>query len=216
MTGVCLVCDHESPRHGCDDCRNRLITLLRELEHYTVELLPLMLQPARGQTGRMSPGYGSRSPGSDDVLSALDPRSRPGDVDEDGEAILRRPDDMASWQRSLPSSTIGIAGWIAEERGELAPKSFGGSLDYIRGHLWWCAGREDFAELYGDVAELHSQARSLSNDRPQDPLADCMDVTCDGKVFEGGYKKPARCGTCRRVYEGLDLVRLGVAEETAA
>jgi hypothetical protein len=213
---TCLVCEHDSTRPGCDDCRNRLATLLSELELYTVELLPLMVQPARGQTGRMSPGYGSRSPGRDDVLAALDPRSRPGDVDEDGEAITRRPDDAASWPRSLTSSAVTIAKWIAEEREELPPRSFGGALDYIRGQLWWCAGRDDFGELFDDVAELHWQAREQSGDRPQKPLADCLDVTCDGKVFEGGYKKPAKCAKCRRPYEGLDLVRLGVAEETAA
>jgi hypothetical protein len=216
VTVQCLVCEKEAGRPGCDDCRNRLTQLLRELELYTTELLPLMLQPARGQTGRMSPGYGSRSPGRDDVLTALDPRSRPGDVDEDGEPIMRRPDDTGSWPRSLTSSTLGIGKWIAEERDELPPATFGGALDYIRKLLWWCAGRGDFAELFSDVAELHRQARELSGDRPQEALGTCLTVTCEGRVRWGGPGRPAQCGECKRTYDGLDLVRLGVAEETAA
>ncbi|RSN65435.1 hypothetical protein DMH01_03400 [Amycolatopsis sp. WAC 04182] len=208
----CLVCKREATRYGCDDCRNRLALLLRELELYTVDFLPLMVQPARGQTGRMSPGYGSRSPGRDDVLAALDPRSRP----TFGEASTFHPDDGDTWVRSLPSAPVTIAKWIAEERGELPPKSFGGALDYIRKLLWWCAGREDFAELFDDVAELHRQARELSGDRPQKPLGECLTVACDGRVRWGGPGKPARCGECKRTYDGLDLVRLGVAEETAA
>ncbi|ANN16227.1 hypothetical protein SD37_11625 [Amycolatopsis orientalis] len=207
----CLVCEKPSTRYGCSDCRNRVGQMLRDLELYTTEFLPLMTQPARGQTGRMSPGYGSRSPARDDVLTALDPRSRPGDVDEDGEAILRSPDDAGSWPRSLTSSAVTIAKWIAEERDELRPRSFGGALDYIRNLLWWLAGRSDFDELFDDVAELHRQARELSGDRPQKPLGECLNVTCDGTVRWGGPGKPAQCGVCRRTYDGLDWVRLAVA-----
>jgi hypothetical protein len=216
--GKCLVCPQADigSRYGCDDCRNRLVQLLRELELYTVEFLPLMVQPARGQTGRMSPGYGSRSPGRDDVLAALDPRSRPGDVDEHGDAVMRRPDDSASWVRSLPGSVLGMAAGIAEQRGERAPRSFGGALDYIRNQLWWCAGESWFDDLASDIAELHRQARELAGDRPQQSLGACLTVTCEGKVHWGGPGRPAQCTACKRTYDGLDLVRLGVAEETAA
>ncbi|MFD6070770.1 hypothetical protein [Amycolatopsis lurida] len=214
--GHCLVCEQPSTRYGCSDCRNRAGQLLRELELYTTEFLPLMTQPARGQAGRMSPGYGSRSPARDDVLAALDPRSRPGDVDEDGEAVMRRPDDAGTWVRSIPSSVAGIAKSMAEERDELPPSTFGGSLDYIRNLLWWRAGRPDFDDFFDDLAELHRQARELAGDQPQQALGGCLNVTCDGRVRWGGPGRPAQCGECKRTYDGLDLVRLGVAEETAA
>jgi hypothetical protein len=35
-----------------------------------------------------------------------------------------------------------------------------------------------------------------------------MVVTCDGDVFEGKPGQPARCGRCKRPYDGVDLIRL--------
>jgi hypothetical protein len=212
--GRCRVCIENSTvgsaLYCCSACINNLLRTLTELGAYWT-VLPRMTQPARGQTGRMQPGYGSRSPGRDAVLAALDPRSLASDVDEDGEAHTRRPDDTSSWIRSLPGSITGIVDWIAAERGEPA----GVGLDYIRRNLYWCGGKPWIDDLADDLTELHRQARELANDKPQDPLARCIVVGCDGLVFEGGPGQHACCNSCSRPYTGLDLVRLGVARDAA-
>jgi hypothetical protein len=213
--GKCHVCTRNDTAgatlYCCVTCNNRLLRLLREIGIYWT-ILPLMTAPRRGQTGRMSPGYGPRSPGNDDVISALDPRSRPGDVDEDGEAILRRPDDTANWVRSLGASLTGIAEGIAAERDEQVA---GAPIDYVRATLWWCGDRAWITDIATDLTELHRQARSLACDRPQAPLAECMVVTCDGQVFEGGPGQPARCAACNEAYDGLRLIRLRAAVAAA-
>jgi hypothetical protein len=210
--GKCHVCEHNDTAGAalccCTTCNNRLLRVLRELGVYW-SMLPFLTGPRRGNTGRMSPGYGSRSPGNDDVIAALDPRSKPGDVDEDGEAILRRPDDTASWVRSIGGSLAGIAAGIAADRDEVVS---GAPIDYIRRTLWWCGGQPGIADLAADLTELHHQARSLAGDRPQGPLGGCLVVTCDGEVFESGQGKPAACNRCHRPYDGADLIRLGAAE----
>lgn len=220
---VCVLCAKRESRRGyaCRGCLNDLVRILRELGEY-LSLLTLLTQPPRGQTGRLSPGYGSRSPAADDVLVALDPRSLPGDVDEHGDAIMRRPCDTARWVRSLWGSVRGVAEWIADERHE--PSTLY-ALDYIRRNLDWCA--QQFAtdddgkrhpwvdELADDLRELHRDARRLAHDQPQEPLGECLTVTCNGDVFEGGPAQPARCRECRRPYDGLDLIRLGVAQAAA-
>lgn len=206
--GKCHVCTTAdtvgATLYCCTTCNNRLLRLLREIGTYWA-ILPLLVEPRRGNTGRMAPGFGPRSPARDDVIAALDPRSRPGDVDEDGEAITRRPDDTATWVRSVASSLAGIAEAIAGERDE---KIAGAPMDYIRATLWWCGDRPWIADLADDLGELHREVRSLACDRPQGPLGGCMIVTCDGNVFEGKPGQPARCDRCKRPYDGVDLIRL--------
>jgi hypothetical protein len=218
LAGKCLVCrrNDSGDRKDCLDCNNHLLRVLSELEIY-LRMLPLMMQKLRGEGGRMAPGFARSSPGRDEVMVALDPRSLPGDVDEHGDALLRRPDDTGSWVRSLPGSLEGIADSIAEERGEERPKgTLDRTLGYIRYRLWWVGETDAIEDVARDLLELHRQAQRLAHDAPQPPLAPCLEVTCEGEVFEGGPGRPARCGSCRRVYEGLDLIRLGASKETAA
>ncbi|MGW4488387.1 hypothetical protein ACWEOE_31650 [Amycolatopsis sp. NPDC004368] len=213
--GMCRVCIENgtvgSALFCCATCLNHLLRVLRELGAYWNDYLPLLTQHPRGNTGRMQPGYGSSSPGRDAVFAALDPRSMASDVDEDGEAHTRRPDDTADYIRSIPGSIQGVVDWIAAERGETP----GAGLDYIRANLYWCGQHPWIDELADDLKELHAQARRLANDQPDDPLAQCLVVGCDGLVYEGGPGQPARCNACKRPYTGLDLVRLGVAAEAA-
>ncbi|SFO60173.1 hypothetical protein [Amycolatopsis rubida] len=218
--GKCRVCrraDTSSVAYSCNDCVNRLIRLLREIVVYGTLVLPTMVAPVRGQTGRMSPGYGSASPARDDVIAALDPRSLPGDVDEHGDAVMRRPDDAGSWVASIPGRLAYLANAIAEERDESRP---GGTItadaDYIRANAWWLGGQEWVDDAVNDLAELHREAQDLAHDKPGKPIAACLTVTCDGQVFWGGVGKAAQCRDCRRTYDGLDLVRLEAAQGATA
>ncbi|WP_326565094.1 hypothetical protein VSH64_24945 [Amycolatopsis rhabdoformis] len=218
--GKCRVCVRQnatSVAYACNDCVNRFIRLVGELVVYGTLILPNMVQPGGGMTGRGSPGFGPRSPARDDVISALDPRSLPGDVDEHGDAVMRRPDDGATWVASIPGRLAGLANAIAEDRDEARP---GGTLDadagYITRNAWWLAGQSWIGEAFNDMAEVHAMARQLSGDAPQRSLGACLNVTCGRDVFWGGVGKPAQCTGCKRTYDGLDLVRLEAAQETAA
>ncbi|GAB3376349.1 hypothetical protein [Amycolatopsis echigonensis] len=218
--GKCRVCrrnDTSSVAYACNDCVNHLVDLVRGIVHYATDVLPDSVEPVRGQTGRMSPGYGSTPPLRLDVVAALDPRSLPGDVDEHGDAVTRRPDDSASWVRSIPRSLEGLADSIAGERDESRP---GGTLtadaDYIRRNLWWVADQPWVDDVADDIAELHHMARALARDAPQQALGACLNVTCGGRVFWGGVGRPAQCEQCKRTYDGLDLVRLEAAQGATA
>ncbi|WP_033288270.1 hypothetical protein [Amycolatopsis jejuensis] len=218
--GKCHVCrqkDATSVAYSCNDCVNRLIRLVREIVVYATLILPFMVEPGRGMTGRMSPGYGPHSPARDDVIAALDPRSLAGDVDEHGDAVTRRPDDAGSWVASIPGRLRYLADAIAEERDESRP---GGNLDtdadYVTRNAWWLGGQDWVDDAVGDLTELHHMARQLAGDAPQRALGACLTVTCDGQVHWAGVGKPAQCKACKRTYDGLDLVRLEAAQETAA
>ncbi|MFF4600578.1 hypothetical protein [Amycolatopsis sp. NPDC001319] len=218
--GKCRVCvkqETTSVAYACNECVNHLIKLVGELVVYATLILPFMVEPGRGMTGRMSPGFGPRSPARDDVIAALDLRSLPGDVDEHGDAITRRPDDARTWIASIPGRLAGIADAIAAERDEARP---GGTIDadagYITRNAWWLGGQPWIDDAYGDMAEIHHMARALSGDTPQRSLGECLNVTCGGKVYWGGVGRPAQCDACKRTYDGLDLVRLEAASETAA
>jgi len=182
----------------CPDCVTRLTRALRELEAYAA-YLPYACYPIRGTTGRMKPGYASQAPLRLDVVAFLK-RTELAPVEHD---------DV----RSLPSTLDSLADAIAEAREE---QRGGDPYAYIRSNLRWCATQDWVDELATDLLELHRTAQQFAQDRPQKPLGDCLNVTCDGKVRWGGPGRPARCGACKRQYDGLDLVRLGVNEETAA
>jgi hypothetical protein len=212
----CLLClDRESgERYACWGCINDHLRILRELELY-VSVLVTMTTPRKGGGGRGAPGFSSTSPANDDVLSALDPRSRPGHVDQDGDAMYSCPEDTRTWVRSIPGSLTSIATWIAEEKeqGLIYPRTITRDLGYIRQALAWCAEQQWIDELASDIRELHGQARSLAGDKPQPPLGQCLNITCEGNVY--WVKTGARCSTCRRPYDGLDLIRLGAARQEA-
>lgn len=228
---ACLLCpdrDAGPGRYGCWDCVNTLLRVLRELENYTL-MLAVSTTPARRRTERRAPGFGSRSPARDHVLAALDPRSLPGDVDADGRPLPHRPEDTAAWPRSITASIAGIAEWLRDEQDHPHPGGrslFSRDLGYLRTALDWCSRQPWIDELADDLRELHAQARAHTGDAPPPPLGTCLNVGCEGLVYpatighhdehgEDGPRDGARCRDCRRVYDGLDLIRLHVAQDAA-
>ncbi|WP_027945967.1 hypothetical protein [Amycolatopsis taiwanensis] len=212
----CVACNRNESgiRFGCQDCVNRTVRQLREIGAYW-HLLPAMVEPLCAGGGRGAPGYASRTPARDDVLVALDPRAYPG-----GEPTTLHPDRETSWVRSIPLAIDGLSEALADERGHTGqPGAWG--LGYVISAVQWCSEQHWFDELVDDIAELHAQCRALAHDVP-DSLGACLEVLCGGFVFwrnawRGQQRvSVARCAACSREYEGLDLVRLGVAQEAAA
>jgi hypothetical protein len=180
---------------------NGLRQLLTELAGYW-RLLPHLVEHRRGNTGRLSPGYESRPPLRLDVIAFVQPATMAPVEDDD--------------VRSLPYALSSLADAIAEERQEQQPVGAGAALWYLHDQLPWCARElDDFGALARDITELHHQAQALAYDRPG-RLGGCLVVGCGGQVYERGRDEPARCQRCDRPYTGLALVRLRVAQDTAA
>jgi hypothetical protein len=179
---------------ACPECVTELAGQLRELDEYW-GVLPHMVEPVRGSTGRGSPGYGSRPPLRLDVLAALDPKTVP-----------TSEDDL--W--SIPGTIVRLADWIAAERGDKRDPG----LFYVLTQLQWAAGQDGFGDVADAVQELHRRAQGLAHDRPDSTLGGCLVPGCVGQVRPDGAG--GRCGVCDRPYVGLGLVKLRVALDAAA
>ncbi|WP_189061144.1 hypothetical protein [Longimycelium tulufanense] len=206
--------------YACDRCVDDTRRRLRELEQYAL-VLTLTAGPLRAGTSRRAPGYTSRSPARDDVVVMLDVRSA------GGASVHRLHDPRDADEqpyRSILGSLAGIADWIREEQQVTRPSGppqLVREVGYLLGQLAWCAQQQWIDELADDIRELHAQARQLAGDAPPRPLGTCIVVGCTGTVYPvqlrtvEGIHDGARCSICHRTYDGLDLVRLRVAQEAS-
>lgn len=210
MSTLCLVCDHQhlGHRYACDDCVIRLQRKLREIDIYwDILACEAMHEPSRGTTGRMSPGYSSRSPARDDVLVALDIRSS---------GMVFGADDVDQPTVSITAGVDHLAAWVRDHTDQPCSGLYG-----LLTAVPYAAQCRDVHEFAGWITRLHNQLRVLAHDQPPRPLGRCLKVDrdgdCGGDVYPTwrGEEDGARCSRCGRVYTGLDLVRLSVAQEAS-
>ncbi|MCI2421492.1 hypothetical protein MOQ72_29065 [Saccharopolyspora sp. K220] len=196
----------ELGRYTCPQCAELMRRWLCEIEEYTAALNP---RPSRGgNTGRCSPGYGSRPPARLDVIAALDPRSVPHAVG---------PDDIDGDVWSILGTLAGIAKWVADERRRLGEPpepsrtpTIAGEVRYLLGRIDWCTRQPWVDDLAADLRGLHRQVVGLAGNSTQ-PLAPCLD--CGGPLWPRGNAEVlgVRCGVCGATFDGLELLRLGAA-----
>lgn len=224
MTVKCLCCLKRDAGHcyACTHCVDDMRRWLAEIEDYS----SVMIGMSRGIRGRglgvTGGAFGSRPPMNLTIAAVLDIRSTSADhVRENSPAFDPVGIDEHDHVRSLPASLNGIASWIREEMGATEPTEWTlvSEAHYLRSQVSACAHAQWVDELHSDLRELHAQARALAHDSPPKPLGHCLTVECDGLVFwstgAGSDTQRARCSDCARTYDGLDLVRLGAAEEAA-
>lgn len=220
----CVICDTRDAghRYACAHCVTQLRRMLTELEDYAVIIATTTIaglhRPAAGASS--GDAYDSEAPINADASTYLDVRSA------GGASVIwwwnPLVDDIEP-TRSLPGSVHGIACWIRDEMQTSHPAGWTviSELRYLRTQIDRCADEQWIDELHSDIAELHRQGQRIAGDAPQRPLGACLKVGCDGFVYwvldpnpdPVARKDKARCRACRRPYTGLDLVRLGVAEE---
>lgn len=231
---VCLVdtCDR-IPDHGnyaCDECVEHLRHLLREVDMYLRIVTPMRPTLASGPS---SAGYESRSPAADHVLVLLDPRSKAnGHQADNGTGRIDRPDDEPDPLLSVPGvlGDLAYRMWDEVDHDEelwlprWRPRDVGDAITLLLAGAPWLAGTDWLGQALDEVRAVRNELRSAANDSPPDVIATCTEVehgrVCGGPVRElpatekraGG----ARCGDCTRVYSGLDLVRLQIAQEAAS
>lgn len=223
-TGNCLCCKARDTgghnRHACHHCTNHTRRQLRETELYTTWLHhTALLEPTRGTTGRRQPGYHSTPAARLEVLVMLDHRSGNQPLGEDD-------DDTPLW--SILGTLAGLAQTVAQHADQtrnLRQATVSSEIGYLLGRLDWAAHQPWIVDLAADIASLHAQARQLAHDVPPEALGECLNDPrgqhCEGTVYwllratkDGGNQ--ARCSVCRRIYTGVDLVRLGASEERKA
>jgi hypothetical protein len=210
MTIRCLICDHNDAghRYACDHCIQKTQRQVREIGTYwNLLTTTAMHEPTRGATGRGTPGYTSRPPARLDVIATLDIRST-GDI--------HGPDDTDQPIVSITAAIHHITTWINTTTGQP-----GSGYGYLLGSVHHVAMTRHIARLASEVSRLHRQLRALAHDAPPRPLGVCLGVDaageCGGAVYQTwrDQVEGARCSRCLRVYTGLDLVRLSVAQEAS-
>ncbi|MFC0438776.1 hypothetical protein [Kutzneria buriramensis] len=214
MSPLCLICSTpdrqraaEPEMNICFRCHGRILGRLSDLEIWLPTLDPT--PQVRGDHVH-SPGYTSRPPINLDVIAALDWRTVPTEEDPN---------------RSIAASVHGIAqaAWEQLRWPSQPPGWFHGDVAWLREYLVEIAGLDDIAEIDDDLRELHDQLRRLV-DEQREQVATCINTIdlgrttrgCRGRVYEyqwidqtnGDSHTAAQCNDCRRIYVGLDLVRL--------
>jgi hypothetical protein len=159
-------------RYACTKCVTALRHTLRGIEVYA-HLLTIMTLPMQGRGERRSPGFGSRSPARDDVIVALDYRSRTGG---DG------PDDEVQPTRSILGSLHQLASWVRGEQDVTAPREITVTTEigYLLGGVEYAARQGWVDEFATDLRELHAQCRRLAGDQPARPIGRCPTLLDDG------------------------------------
>lgn len=193
--------------------------------------LTLNSRPGSNGPGRRSPGFGSRSPGDDRVISMRDPRTV---QVEDGDpcsaaGVLRqwvlwvwdeRYDDAALNERdyrrrlgALPTVVSDAAAWLDKQ------------LDWLTRH-------DVITDFYTELRELRRQLRGVTGDGGQPPVGHCIEILASGECRAAIYMprgekprapdEPIRdlpkltCPACGTEYEGTRLLRLKLSQRKTA
>lgn len=185
----------------CDRCERGLVRQLAEVETYLELITPVRL---RRPTERSAPGFHSSSPANDSVIAMLDPRS-----------CLSADDPL------MPVVGV-ISGWariVLDEHPATAPPSaLSDAVTLLRTHAGWLCRQPWIDEAAAELDAVHRQLRAEVGDTPPRPIAQCItvdDTPCGGAVYwVPGAGDDARCSRCKRIYNGLALIRLRVAQES--
>lgn len=210
----------DPPHLICADCLNRLHRLLSATardddgRHVGIPALWCQLdtRPVRGEPGRKGPGFGSRSPARDHVISMRDPRG--------GELGLRSvPAVLADWCQ-LVADECGVRTPQRRDVPDLA-EMLGRSLD-------WLAQQDYIEDLHAELRDLASQLRSAVGDPKPRPVARCIaqfdGVECGAPIYmppgtPRALDEPIAdlpqldCRACGADYRGAAIIRLRLANE---
>jgi hypothetical protein len=206
---TCVVCpgqkpkETEPPKLVCFACSNRILRHLRELEDYLPTLS--LIKRVSGEEGRKV-GFGSSSPANDTAIHHTDWRTTPSALDGMG-AIAT----IHEWAKA-----------VREGRDLDPPKqhTLWSEIDALRQHHAWIVC-QPFVDAYAqELRDIHSAVRAAANDPVPQSVGRCISIStdrgeCGGDVYELPDASGVKCSnpSCRRVYTGLDLDRLRMAQE---
>lgn len=201
----CVRVEAEAPKLVCFACSNRILRHLRELEDYLPRLS--LLKTVTGEEGRKV-GFGSQSPANDTAIHHTDWRTTPTALDGMGAVAT-----IHEWATS-----------VREDRGIQPPRrpAVWTETEALRANHSWIVC-QPFVDSYAEeLREIHSAVRAAANDPIPRSVGKCISIhthgECGADVFELPDASGVKCSnrSCGRVYTGLDLDRLRMAQEATA
>lgn len=206
----CVTCPPSNPQQAqdggylvCFDCSNRILRWLRELEDY---LPTLTLLKTTGDGSRSAPGYKSTSPANDTTIHHTDWRSGWDPLDGLGAVAT-----IHSWAKA-----------VREDRAYQPPQyiSLATEVAALRTNHQWLTCQPFVDEYARELREVHHAVRAAAGDPVPQAVGRCITVhqhgECRGAVYERLDLGGVQCSTCHRIYTGLDLDRLRVAQQEAS
>ena len=189
MTATCIGRHDDDPpltTHGmlCHRCHGRL---LRSLETIRVEICHKLdlITPGNGTGGTCHTKPGSRSPARDELIAALDVRSK------QTRDLVPVAAVVDTWCRIL----------VEERRLSTAPSDTVEAVGLLERHADWIAAQPYADEILIELGDAAMQMRRIADDLPPRPLGTCPDVDpagqsdrCGGPLrWVDGYVQCARC-----------------------
>lgn len=194
----------QAGQKACFRCSNRILRQLRELEEYLPTLS--LYKTVSGGEGRKK-GFGSSSPANDTAIHHTDWRTTPSALDGMGAVAT-----IHEWAES-----------VRDERGIDPPErmSVFAELHALRHNHAWIICQAWVADYATELREIHSAVRAAANDPVPRSVGRCIQILKHGECGADVYELPDASGVqcsnqaCRRVYTGLDLDRLRIAQEAS-
>lgn len=213
------------------------------------------LDPTPGSTGlsdRRPPGFASSPPCNLHVVVMRDHRSASSpvvDVWYDPQPAGGDDPDSPHYEDNAPPRAVeaSVAGLVAALTEDTFDPPVDGSLDthcrWLYAHVDAIVARDDAAEIFADLADLHNQLRPAAGDPAPKPVATCTGwvrdphtrekVECSAPLYmpppqpgvDVGPARPPkldpakplmRCRRCDRPYTALQLLRLEIGAERQA
>src|SRR5690606_16112433 len=231
---ACVLCPQ--PRDGrpwrladagyatCSVCDQRVRDTLKEIDKRYHALDPT--PGASGDHGRGAPGFGSRSPANDHIISMTDRRSSP------VARVWVAADGRVHRESERPPLSVwgvldGAAWTIAEERGIDGPKPSAPVADLVRwtsDQLDWLSRRPLIVDVWRDLRALVAQLRPATGDK-RAKVGRCPNVIDEGETTRecgAPLYAPTRgdtifCGACGASWPRPEWERLGrILQEGAA
>lgn len=204
----CIVCPQgrvkaaEPHKLVCFHCSNRVLRCLAELEDYLPRLS--LLKTVTGEPGRKV-GFGSQSPANDTAIHHTDWRTTPSALDGMGAVAT-----VHEW-----------ATQVRDNRGLACPTKLTVfvELHALRTNHAWIMAQEWVGDYAAEVREIHAAVRQAANDPIPRAVGKCITIRKGGECGADVYELPDASGVkcsdkaCRRIYTGLDLDRLRIAQE---
>lgn len=193
--------------------------------------LTLDPRPGNNGPGRRSPGFASRSPGSDHVISMRDARTvQVDDTDPCSAAAILRAWVLWVWDERYDDQALNHPNY-RQRRTEL-PATVNTAAAWLDRNLDWLTRRDTITDFHAELKELRRKLRAANGDRGQPPVGHCFEQLTDGEcgapIYMPRGEKPRApdepitdlpelvCPACRSSYTGVRLIRLRLAEEKQA
>jgi len=195
--------------YACPRCQLGLVRKLADVEVYLsiVSAVPIRV----GDAGPLVSQFESTPPLRLEVVAMLDRRT---ELNGPGE------DDVLDETVNIWADLYGWACILMEENPDAIPLG-GGWPRYLRSWVSWIVRQPWVDEFAQDVTRVHAALRLACRDVPEGTKGHCISILpngteCGADVFSTPDHDGVRCSSCRRLYTGLDLARLHVANRKTA